>query len=38
MEVRIAGVEPESIVDGEGVRYAIFMQGILQLTRLMVES
>lgn len=27
MEVRIAGIEPESIVDGEGIRYAIFMQG-----------
>ena len=27
MKVRIAGVEPESIVDGDGVRYTIFMQG-----------
>lgn len=27
MEIRIAGVEAESVVDGEGIRYAIFMQG-----------
>ena len=27
MEIRIAGIEPESIVDGEGIRYTIFMQG-----------
>ena len=27
MEIRIAGIEPESIVDGEGLRYAIFLQG-----------
>ena len=27
MDIRIAGVVPESIVDGEGIRYAIFMQG-----------
>lgn len=27
MKIRIAGVVPESIVDGEGIRYAIFMQG-----------
>lgn len=27
MNIRIAGVVPESIVDGEGIRYAIFMQG-----------
>ena len=27
MEIRIAGIEPESIVDGAGLRYAIFLQG-----------
>ena len=27
MNIRIAGIVPESIVDGEGIRYAIFMQG-----------
>lgn len=27
MKIRIAGIEPESVVDGEGIRYAIFMQG-----------
>lgn len=27
MKIRIAGVEPESVVDGEGIRFAIFMQG-----------
>ncbi len=27
MDIRIAGIVPESIVDGEGIRYAIFMQG-----------
>lgn len=26
-EVRICGVEPESIVDGEGIRYTVFVQG-----------
>lgn len=30
MKIRIAGIEPESIVDGEGVRFAIFMQGCLR--------
>lgn len=30
MLIRIAGVEPESYVDGEGIRYAIFMQGCLR--------
>lgn len=27
MELRIAGVEKESVVDGEGIRYVIFTQG-----------
>lgn len=27
MKIRIAGVEPESVVDGEGIRFAIFFQG-----------
>lgn len=27
MELRIAGVEPESVVDGPGIRYVIFAQG-----------
>lgn len=27
MELNIAGVEPESIVDGPGFRYAVFVQG-----------
>ena len=27
MYIRIAGIIPESFVDGEGIRYAVFMQG-----------
>lgn len=27
MKIRIAGVEPESVVDGDGIRFAIFFQG-----------
>ena len=30
MKIRIAGIVPESIVDGEGIRFAIFMQGCLR--------
>ena len=30
MKIRIAGIEPESYVDGEGIRFAIFMQGCLR--------
>ncbi len=26
-ELRICGIEPESIVDGEGIRYVVFVQG-----------
>ena len=26
-EIRIAGIEPESVVDGEGIRYVVFVQG-----------
>ena len=27
MKIRIAGFEPESIVDGEGIRFVVFTQG-----------
>lgn len=30
MNIRIAGVVPESITDGEGIRFAVFMQGCLR--------
>lgn len=30
MEVRLAGIVPESFVDGEGIRFAIFFQGCLR--------
>lgn len=30
MKMRIAGIVPESYVDGEGIRFAIFMQGCLR--------
>lgn len=33
MEIRIAGIEPESVVDGEGIRFAVFMQGCLRNCR-----
>lgn len=30
MQIRIAGLVPESYVDGRGIRFAIFMQGCLR--------
>ena len=30
MQIRIAGLVPESYVDGDGIRFAIFMQGCLR--------
>ena len=30
MEVKLAGIVPESFVDGEGIRFAIFFQGCLR--------
>ena len=30
MKIRIAGIEQESFVDGEGIRFAIFFQGCLR--------
>lgn len=33
LEIRIAGIVPESYVDGEGIRFAIFMQGCFRNCR-----
>ena len=33
MKIRIAGIVPESYVDGEGIRFTIFMQGCLRNCR-----
>ena len=30
MQIRVAGLVPESYVDGDGIRFAIFMQGCLR--------
>ena len=30
MQIRIAGLVPESYVDGDGIRFAVFMQGCLR--------
>ncbi len=27
MQIRLAGIEPESIVDGPGYRFTVFVQG-----------
>ena len=34
MDIRIFGVEGDSIVDGPGIRMAVFTQGCIQLRRL----